>query len=67
MNSLSLEMGKQKNVENFRKQWIHVDRMLDCLELDKAFPFENHGQTFNFRNYYSQNDNLSTDDLLNKV
>ena len=33
MSGLIGEMNKLKNLESFRKQWIHVDRMLDCLEL----------------------------------
>lgn len=33
MNSLISEMNKMKNLESFRKQWVHVDRMLDCLDL----------------------------------
>jgi hypothetical protein len=68
MGSLISEMNKQKNLDNFRKQWIHIDRVLDCLELDKAFQFEqNNGTNFNFRNYYASNDALSNEQLLKKV
>lgn len=59
MSSLIGEMNKQKNLESFRKQWIHVDRMLDCLELESVFQFESGGQVFNFRTYYANNDALS--------
>jgi serine/threonine-protein kinase ULK/ATG1 len=67
MGHLISEMNKQKNLENFRKQWIHVDRILDCLELDNVFQFENNGTTFNFRTYYANNDSLNNEQLLKKV
>lgn len=60
-------MNKAKNIDNFRKQWIHIDRMLDCLELDKVFQFEQNGMAFNFRSYYANNDGLTNEQLLKKV
>ena len=67
MASLISEMNKQKSLENFRKQWVHVDRMLDCLDLDNVFQFDKNGVLFNFRSYYAANDALNNEQLLKKV
>ena len=67
MSHLLTEMEKEKSVDAFRKKWIHIDRILDCIALDEVFEFEKTGVFFNFRQYYASNDTLSTNEVLEKV
>lgn len=67
MSTLLAEMEKNKSLETFRKKWIHVDRILDTLRLEKVFEYETKGVAFNFRQYYACNDTLSSQELLEKV
>jgi hypothetical protein len=52
-------MEKDKSVDAYRKKWIHIDRILDTMNLDKVFEYEKKGVPFNFRQYYASNDTLS--------
>lgn len=53
------EKKKQKSSEKSRKEWIHLDRILDCLNMERIFKFEDEkGILFNFKNYYDNNNTL---------
>ena len=67
MGQLLSEMEKEKSLDTFRKRWVHIDRILDCVSLEKVFQFEREGVVFNFRQYYASNDTLNSNEVLEKV
>ncbi|CAD8069354.1 unnamed protein product [Paramecium sonneborni] len=67
-SKLLIETLKKINAQDQnRQQWIHADRVLDCIRLEETFQFDdkNTNQQFNFKQYY-ENDNLLEIEALSK-
>ncbi|CAD8147889.1 unnamed protein product [Paramecium octaurelia] len=60
-------LKKTKPQDQNRQQWIHADRVLDCIRLEETFQFDDRltNQQFNFKQYY-ENDNLLEMEALQK-
>lgn len=43
--------------------YVHLNKMIDCLNLDEIFQFETNGTTFNFHNYYDEPERLENEVL----
>ena len=47
--------------------YIHISRILDCLNIEQVFQYERNGTVFNFRNYYNESQRLPLDELKKEV
>lgn len=50
-----------------RKFYIHMTKIIDCLDLEEVFQFEKNGSNFNFHNYYEEPNRLELDVLRKQV
>jgi len=50
-----------------RKLFIHLHRIIDCLNLEEVFLFEKNGLIFNFHNYYEEPQRVELDKLKKDV
>lgn len=41
-----------KSETDERKFYIHLTKIIDCLDIENVFQFDKNGVTFNFHNYY---------------
>lgn len=59
-----LVKGRQFKTESEeRKYYIHLLRMIDCLNIEEVFQFERNGVIFNFHNYYEEPQRTELDKL----
>lgn len=56
-----------KSEADERKFYIHMTKIIDCLDLEEVFEFEKNGNTFNFHNYYEEPNRLEIDALRKQV
>ena len=56
-----------KNEQDERKFYIHMTKIIDCLDLEEVFQFEKNGSTFNFHNYYEEPNRLELEVLRKQV
>lgn len=50
-----------------RKNYVHMQRILDCLNLEDVFQFEKNGVVFNFHNYYEEPQRCDLEGLKKEV
>lgn len=56
-----------KSEADERKFYIHLTKIIDCLDLENVFQFDKNGGTFNFHNYYEEPNRLEVDVLRKQV
>ena len=49
---------------NDKQKWIHVNQILDCLDQDMVFKFEQGDKQFNFKLFYEEVRGYSIDRLI---
>ena len=59
----SLKDKKYSFEADEKKIYIHISRILDCLNIEQVFQYEINGVSFNFRNYYSESQRIPVDEL----
>ncbi|CAD8146933.1 unnamed protein product [Paramecium octaurelia] len=62
-------LKKSQIQDQHRQQWVHADRVLDCIRLEETFQFvdKNTNQQFNFKQYYENDNLLEIEALAKKV
>jgi hypothetical protein len=50
-----------------KKIYIHMSRIIDCLNIDEVFQYEKDGVVFNFRNYYNESLRVPIEEVKKEV
>lgn len=62
--NMLIDWLKKNNMMNDKQKWIHVNQILDCLDQDMVFKFEQGDKQFNFKLFYEEVRGYSIDRLI---
>lgn len=55
------------DMANDKKKWVHLNQIMDCLNLDQSFEFQTNDKQFNFKLFYEEFNQRSLQEIIDTV